>query len=345
MTMKHVLFGGDGFVGRYLARDLLALGEEVVICDVKKSELPIYANTRFVEIDITDERSLARAPVDSEDVVYNLAARMLHPIVSRRHRHDYFFSVDYEGGVKLLDFAMGRGCLRHVLYSTDMVYGKMQTHPPIRPDHPRESIGEYSAAKRELEDLCIERRSEGLCVTILRPRLINGPGRMGILTNLFRLVERGLPVPMIGNGTNHYQMVSVFDCASAGVCAWKRGVPNGEFNLGSKNPPTVRRLLTDLIKEAGSRSVLVPTPAFLVKLALRALDRLNLSPLVPEQYEIADASYVLDISETERVLEWTPRHDDTTMMLDAFRQYRQKRLDSVHTMKLADDTPPDRSQR
>lgn len=340
--MKHVIFGGDGFVGRYLARDLLALGEEVVVCDIRKSDLPIYPGARFVHTDITDVGSVAQAPVDSADIVYNLAARMLHPIVPLRQRHDYFFSVDYQGGANVLDFIIDRGCRRHVLFSTDMVYGKMQTPPPIRPDHPRETIGEYSGAKRELENLCIERRSEGLRVSILRPRIIIGPGRLGILINLFRLVEKGLPLPMIGDGSNHYQMISVFDCASAAVCAWKKGLPDGEFNLGSRNPPTVRQLLTELTKEAGSRSFLVRTPASLVKSTLRFLDRINLSLLVPEQYEIADSNYVLDISDTERVLEWTPRYDDTTMMLEAYREYKQSRLDSVHSMRFGDDTRSDR---
>jgi len=340
--MKHVIFGGDGFVGRYLARDLLALGEEVVVCDIRKSDLPIYPGARFTHVDITDDDSLAQAPVESTDIVYNLAARMLHPIVPRRRRHDYFYAVDYQGGAKVLEFLMDRGCRRHVLFSTDMVYGKMQTPPPVQPDHPREPIGEYSGAKQELENLCIERRSEGLRVTILRPRLIIGPGRLGILTNLFRLVEKGLPVPLIGDGSNHYQMISVFDCASAAVCAWQKGVPDGEFNLGSSNPPTVRQLLNDLIHEAGSRSFLVSTPASLLKITLRFLDRVNLTLLVPEQYEIADSNYYLDISETERVLEWTPRYDDTTMMLEAYREYKQSRLDSVHTMKLGDDTQSDR---
>ncbi|MGH8773143.1 MAG: NAD-dependent epimerase/dehydratase family protein, partial [Burkholderiales bacterium] len=81
--MKHVIFGGDGYVGRYLARDLLAIGEEVIICDVRKSDLPIYPRARFVHSDITDRASIEAAPVAANDIVYNLAARMLHPIVPR----------------------------------------------------------------------------------------------------------------------------------------------------------------------------------------------------------------------------------------------------------------------
>ena len=31
--MKHVIFGGDGFVGRHLAKKLVADGEEVVVAE------------------------------------------------------------------------------------------------------------------------------------------------------------------------------------------------------------------------------------------------------------------------------------------------------------------------
>jgi dTDP-glucose 4,6-dehydratase len=81
-----------------------------------------------------------------------------------------------------------------------------------------------------------------LNATIFRPRLIAGAGRLGILVKLFELIRRGLPVPMIGNGTNRYQMVAVEDCVSAALLAVE-GCPTGPFNLGSDAPPMVRDLL------------------------------------------------------------------------------------------------------
>ena len=40
--MRHVIFGGDGFVGRHLAPKLVADGEEVIVADIVKSDLPHY---------------------------------------------------------------------------------------------------------------------------------------------------------------------------------------------------------------------------------------------------------------------------------------------------------------
>jgi dTDP-glucose 4,6-dehydratase len=319
--VKHIIVGGDGFVGRYIARDLLKEDERVVICDTKKSPIPIYQRAEFLRCDITDKISVASIPIEADDIIYNVAARMLHPIVKRKDRHDYFFSVDFQGAKNVLDAAMDRGCERLVQFSTDMVYGRLQYDPPIREDHPRNPLGEYSDSKRFIEDYCMQRRADGLKVSIFRPRLIIGPSRLGILTNLFRFIQRSLPIPMIGAGKNHYQMISVFDCASAAILSARQGVVDGEFNLGSEDSPTVRVLLKELIRRARSKSILVPTPAPTIKGVLRLLDRINLSVMVPEQYEIADADYVIDITHTKAALGWRPAYDDISMFSQAYDDY------------------------
>lgn len=320
--MKHIIFGGNGFVGRYTARDLLAAGEQVLVCDIAKdATLPIYQQAQFLEVDITKPDQVAKVPIAPDDIVYNLAARMLHPIIKSAARYEYFYSVDYHGAVHIIDAMERAGCNKLVQFSTDMVYGPLQTPPPVKVDHPRVPIGEYSASKMALEDYCFGKRAQGLNVSIFRPRLIIGPGRVGILGKLFHLMRLNLPVPLIGNGKNRYQMVAVFDCASAAICSANKGVVNGEFNLGSANPPNVRQLLSEVIRQAGSKSILIPTIAAPAKVLLRFLDRIDLPLLVPEQFEIADHDYVVDIEHTMRSLDWKPKFGDQEMMNDAYRQF------------------------
>ena len=320
--MKHIIFGGDGFVGRYLARDLLAMGEEVLVCDIRQSKLPIYPHAAFQSVDICDKDQVAQVAIGQDDVVYNMAARMLHPVKPRRERQDWFFSVLLDGTFNIVEAMERADCRNLIQFSTDMVYGRPQTPPPLKADHPRVPLGEYADAKKHCEDLVISQRPKGLKVSVFRPRMILGPGRLGILTNLFKLIERSLPVPMIGNGRNCYQMISVFDCASAAWTAWQKGIPNAEFNLGSANPPSVRELLGGVIKEAGSNSFLVPTPAKLVKETLRFLDVIGMTLLVPEQFEIADTDYIVDIELNKELLDWTPRFSDQEMLEAAFREYK-----------------------
>lgn len=322
--MRHVIFGGDGFVGRHLAANLAAEGEEVVVADITRSELSHYGDVGFVACDVTDPGAVAAVGMRADDMVYNLSAKMLSPIQTRARRHDFFWPVNYHGTRHIFE-AMDRvDAFRLVHFTTDMIYGHTQASPQTE-DHPAAPLGEYGLSKLKTEKLAEEWRARGMRVSLFRPRLIIGPGRLGILEKLFRLIDLNLPVPMIGSGNNPYQFISVFDCADACRLAWTCGVPNEAYNLGSLNPPPVKVLLGELIAHARSRSPLLPTPAFAVKRVLDLLDWLNMPLMDPEQYLIADEMCVLDISKAKRDLGWTPRYRDQDMLIAAYGEYRAKK--------------------
>lgn len=319
--MQHVLIGGNGFVGRELARDLLARGETVVVADLRDGEASPDARATYRRVDITNPASFEALSLGADDVVYNLAAVMLDPIPPRRRRYAAYMPVNYTGVRHVLDQMIDRGCRKLVHFSTDMVYGPTVTVPQAE-DHPVGPFGWYGMSKLASELLCVEYRTRGVDITIFRPRLIIGPGRLGVLRKLFRLVDHHLPVPMIGGGQTPYQFISVFDCAEAARMAAECGCPNRVYNLGSLRPPPVRDLLRRLIAEARSRSPLLPTPAPLVKWALGTFDALGLPLMDPEQYMIADEHCELDVGRAAADLGWTPRHRDDDMLLEAYRSYR-----------------------
>ncbi len=240
---------------------------------------------------------MANIPLGPDDVVHHLAARQFHGVVPRRGRGDWFAAVNVVGTRHLLERMVRTGCRRLIYFSSDMVYG-FPDRVPVPTDHPRRPLGPYGASKRDAEDLCADYRRRGLSVTIFRPRLIVGPGRLGVLAKLFGLILRGWPVPLIGSGRNSYQMISVFDCVTAIEAALACGVPDMAFNLGSRNPPTVRELLEQVIASAGSRSWLLPVPGGPLKATLAALDATGLPLLYPEQFLIADVNYLVDIGST-----------------------------------------------
>ena len=95
--MRQIIFGGDGFVGRHLAPKLIADGEEVVVADIVKSDLPHYRKAAFVQCDVTDPASVAKVGIRADDMVYNLSAKMLSPIQVRAKRHDFFWPVNVHG--------------------------------------------------------------------------------------------------------------------------------------------------------------------------------------------------------------------------------------------------------
>jgi dTDP-glucose 4,6-dehydratase len=320
--MKHIIFGGDGFVGRVLAEKLVSEGEQVVIADINKGDCDHYDYCQWLHVDVTRKDSFGKLDINPEDAVYNLSAKMLSPIVPRAERHDFFWPVNYHGTVHILEAMKDAGARNLVHFTTDMIYGHTHT-VPMAEDHPINPLGEYGASKLATEDLAARWRQEhGFNISIFRPRLIIGPGRLGILTKLFKLIDLNLPVPLIGSGRNPYQFISVFDCADAAYLAWKAGFPNQAYNLGSSNPPSVRVLLNRLIEEAESRSILLPTPGWAVKRTLDLFDLVDRPIMDPEQYLIADEECLLDCSKAEQQLGWAARFSDDDMLVAAYYEYR-----------------------
>jgi dTDP-glucose 4,6-dehydratase len=316
--MAIVIFGGNGFVGSHLVKELLAREEEVIVCD--KENKDIQKRAAFIKCDIRNAQDFESIPLTASDIVVNLAANQYHHKVPRKERKEFFFDVNYRGVQNILNFMEKRAAKKLIQFTSDMIYGK-PCYLPVDVNHPQMPFGFYGQSKKAAEELCREYRGKGFYITIFRPRMINGPGRLGILEKLFYFVHHNLPVPMIGSGKNCYQMISVHDCVSAIIAAAEKNCPNKEYNLGSKNPPSIRSLLMNLIKQSGSKSFVIPAPGAFVKVLLGILGSLGIEIMYKEQYMIADENYILDISETEKDLNWTPRRTDADMLVEAYKEW------------------------
>ncbi|MBN9551892.1 MAG: NAD(P)-dependent oxidoreductase, partial [Alphaproteobacteria bacterium] len=159
--MRHVIFGGDGFVGRHLAPKLVADGEEVVVVDIVKSDLAHYRNVRFVTCDVTAPASVSCVGLQADDMVYNLSAKMLSPIQVRAKRHDFFFPVNFHGTENIIRAMDKAGASKLVHYTTDMIYGHTVVLP-MTEEHPVSPLGEYGLSKLKTEELAAEWRKRGM---------------------------------------------------------------------------------------------------------------------------------------------------------------------------------------
>ena len=315
--MRYIIVGGSGFVGTELINELSAeQRKQVVVLDIVSPS----ADVIYERQDIREELNFKFMP---DDVVIQLAANQYHHKVPRKNRQKFFESVNTKGTENILKKMLADGAKNMIFFSTDMVYGKPQ-YIPVDTKHPKNPFGYYGKSKMKAEKICEEYRAKGINITIFRPRMIVGKGRLGILIKLFKLIELNLPVPMIGSGNNCYQMISVNDCAQAILKAIKHNFPNVAYNLGSYNPPKVKELLKDVIKQNHSKSLLIQTPGKLVKLCLKILGSIGLEIMYKEQYMIADENYLIDISQTEKDLDWHPQFDDTSMLKAAFDEYSKK---------------------
>ncbi len=128
--MKHVIFGGDGFVGRYLARDLDCARRESALWRMcRKSDLPHYAKAKFAHCDVTDVSQVYAVDIKADDMVYNLSAKMLSPLQVRAKRYDFFWPVNYFGAGHIMNAVDRAGAGKLVQFTTDMIYGHTVSRP------------------------------------------------------------------------------------------------------------------------------------------------------------------------------------------------------------------------
>ena len=332
---RHILIGGAGFLGLEITEQLILKNnkfrdaQQVVILDKEFSRKTLSklkeAKVKTIKVDISQPHELEKVSLYKNDIVHHLASNLIIPNKPRFNRYTYFSNTTVDGTNLLLNWMSKNGCTSLIFWSTDMVYGYVKSAPVTEAEIPA-PLGPYGKTKVIAENMILNAVAEqGLKATIFRPRLIIGPGRLGILTKLFKLIETNLPVPIIGPGNNRFQFVGVSDCANASIMAAQLGCPSGIFNLGSSKPPTTKSLLNEFIKRVGSKSKVLPMNSFFIKSVLKRLNTLGLSPMDPEQFRIADQDAVVDIQKVKNKLRWTPVQDDLEMLLSAYETYREQK--------------------
>jgi nucleoside-diphosphate-sugar epimerase len=320
-TMKSLVTGSSGLLGRCLVERLSTRGDDLRLLDLAPP--PPDSPHPFQAADVSDEAVLARAARGCE-VVYHLAAaqRMKPQFIG--WTEEEIFARNLDAVRKVLDVGVRAGVRKIVFVSSSGVYGK-PLQKRCREDHPTKPLGEYGRSKLLAEEVCLEAMAKhDLDVTMFRPMSLFGPGMTGIFVMLYEWVRTGAPVFMLGNGRNRVQAVSAWDVADACILAadaTRSARPILNLASDPESTPSVEETVRALIRHAGTRSPVVKIPAPLLRNAARVLYRVGWSPIVPEHYILADTNFLLDISAAREELGWQPRYGNIEMMCDAYDSY------------------------
>ena len=314
------IVGGSGFLGTETAILLKKNSYDVYIADLLTTKNNCPKDIPFIPIDITNLYSLEGLNIKENDIIVNLASKQYHNQLNYFNRQKQFDSVNLYGANNLMDKAITSKAAGYIFFSSDMVYGNPKEIPVLE-DSELNPLAEYGYSKLKAEKSLIKKAKNIIPLTIFRPRLISGPGRLGIFNILFWFIQKSLPVPIIGSGNNCYQMVSVFDCANAILLAIEKDIPSKIFNLGSERKIQIQHLINELIMYASSKSMTIPIYHNIVKPILFCFDKIGMTILYPEQFLIADKNYILDINKVKRSLGWNPQFDDQQMIIQAYEHW------------------------
>ena len=299
--------GGSGYFGTILVEEALARGDRVRVFDLNPSSVP---GAEYVAGDVRD-RAAVRAACEGVDLVLHNVAQV--PLAKDRA---LFRSVNVTGTANVLLAARDAGIDKVVHTSSSAIFGVPESNPVMEetPGRPREA---YGRAKLDAEWLCRDAASNGLDVTIVRPRTILGHGRLGIIAVLFEFVAEGAPVYVLGDGSNRYQFVHANDLADAVLRAGDREKP-AVYNIGSTEFGTMAELLQALIDHAGTGSSLRRLPAGPARLGMSLAAQAGLAPFAPYHWLMYAESMWFDTTRAQSELGWSASHSNDSAIIESY---------------------------
>lgn len=235
------VFGGSGFLGKYVIRELVKEGWRIRV-PVRRphtaQELKVIGNVgqvQLVQANLRYEDSVKQA-VAGSDAVINLVALLFE------EGKQSFESLHVQGAATLAKAAAAQGISNFVQVSA------------IGAD--AESDSDYSRTKAEGEQAV---RAAIPTADIMRPSIIFGAEDQ--FFNRFAAMAQLAPaLPLLGGGDTVFQPVYVGDVAQAIAKAVSKGSSSKTYELGGPRSYTFKELMQFMLETIDRKRFLVPVP-------------------------------------------------------------------------------------
>jgi UDP-glucose 4-epimerase len=298
---RVLVTGGLGFIGSNLARQLAALGADVLVVD---SLLSDYGGNLFnvagledrIRVNIADVRqgTTMNYLVRGREVIFNLAGQVSH-IDSMRDPHTDL-EINCRSQLTILEACRQQNPDTKVVFaSTRQIYGRAD-RLPVDESHlvrPTDINGINKAAGEHYHivynDVFGVRACSLRLTNVYGPRQLIRHNRQGFIGWFIRLALEGREIQIYGDGSQVRDLVYVDDAADAFLRAGATDAVNGDvFNVGGMEPISHRDLVAILVDEAGQGS-------------MRLIDW-------PEEIKRIDiGSFYCDSSKFQTTTGWTPQ--------------------------------------
>lgn len=235
--MKILVTGGAGFIGSHIVKQLLEVGNEVIVYDdfSTSSREGVDPEAIVVEGRLQDLKLLTESLLGVDSVIH-----MASFIAVEESVKDPLKYIDNNvlGTACLLEATRGSGVKKIVFSSSATVYGEPKSLP-VREDAPLSAANPYAASKIAMEALCESfNKTDGFDVTILRYFNPYGPGEnhdpeTHAIPNFIKAGIRKEPVPLYWKGEQVRDFIYVEDLAAAHIAVLNLTGYN-VFNVGTE---------------------------------------------------------------------------------------------------------------
>lgn len=270
MDIKQVtVFGGTGFIGRYVVRALAARGMRIRVA-VRRPELADFTRiagdvgqVMAVRANLRFPQSVAAA-VAGSDAVVNAAGI---PYQSGRQRYN---AVHADGARHIAEASAKAGVARLIHISG------------IGAQQPR-SGNAFVESKTMAEH---EMNRAFPAATILRPSVVFGPEDR-FFNKLAAAATAAPVVPLFGDGSAKFQPVYVADVAAAVARTLTDAqTAFGAYELGGPRVYTYRELVELTLHMIGRHKRLLPLPVLPLKIAAFFAEFLPVPPITRDQVDL-----------------------------------------------------------
>ena len=271
--MKVALFGGTGFVGSYITRELVREGFTPKVLVQSGSLSKINSPCEVVKGDIQNKNAILETMQGAEAVIYTIG------IIREFPKKGVTFKELHLNGLKrCLELALKIGVKQFILMSAN----------GVRPDGTA-----YQRTKWQADEALKE---SGLNWTIFRPSLIfgdpGGEGRPEFCTQIRDdMLSLPFPAPLFYNGLLpfnagsfsmspiHVKNVAEFFVKSIKLKVCEKNI----FDLGGPEALTWKEIIHQIALASGKRTWKIPAPVVVIKIAASILDRFKWFPVTRDQ--------------------------------------------------------------
>lgn len=292
--LNIAISGSNGFVGKELSQRLL-LNEQINLFKVGRSNPDNYKQFIHLETESTDEIC---TKLSSFDCFIHLAARA-H---TKNATAEDFQRDNIDLSKKLAAIAARANIKQFIYLSSIKVLGN--TSRPGAPfkitdtPSPADLYGESKLASELAIAEAFHRTQTSL--TIIRPPLVWGEACKGNLGLLAKMIEKKIPIPFgaIKNKRDIISLENLCDVISLAIAVDSR--ENRTLLVSDGKARSTKEIIQLLERFTTEKAILVNVPA-------SVFAALKLVPFFSAKIERFLDNLEIDISETKKILNWTPK--------------------------------------
>jgi len=201
---KVLLLGSSGFLGTEVLKFISEKEYNIDAVDLNTSNI-LKNNIQHHKMDITTFINMKNHNLSEYNFIIDTATVLPFKNNKKKLMDRNIFSVQ-----EIIKSKFDENVF-FIYVSSSGTYG-IPEETPIRPSTKQAPLDLYGDSKLEAEKLLLNNKNLNN-LSIVRPKAILGGSRGGVFEIFFKLIKKGIPVPVTNNGNQIMQFVDVIDVA------------------------------------------------------------------------------------------------------------------------------------